>query len=141
MKKLFIAVLSMLLLLSFTGTALADNDENDFVSQFDENGVRYTYIITVSANLDISGAGLASMEAHMTCQPSVDSCRISAYLQRYDGGWNTLQHWAQNYGTYYGYWNSAYYVTSGYNYRLLVYFYAYDGDARDSTYLTSTEYY
>ena len=141
MKKFFVLIFTLLLLLSFAGTAFAAEDEQASISDLGRDNLRFTYIVSVDANLNIS-AGSAAMIAEIICVPSVDSCRISAYLQRYvNGAWVTLQNWSQNYGTYYGSWSNSYGVTSGYNYRLRVYFYAYDGDSRESTYLTSTEYY
>jgi len=141
MKKFFLLIFTRLLFFSFDENAFAEEEAQASISELDKDPLRFTYIVSVDANLNIS-AGSAAMSAEIVCVPSVDSCRISAYLQRYvNGAWVTLQNWSQNYGTYYGSWSNSYGVTSGYNYRLRVYFYAYDGDIRESTYLTSTQYY
>ena len=66
---------------------------------------------------------------------SVTSVSMINYLQRYqNGSWTNVQGWSySNPGTY-GFWSNTYYVYSGYSYRLLTYFYVYNG----STLLEST---
>lgn len=120
-----VLVVTMLLAMSVTGYA-AENEEPP------EKGIKMTYITSVYTSLSISSGGLSNSYADMTAYPGVDSVRISMHLQRYDNGWKTVQHWAQDFNGTMGSLSRNWYVTSGYNYRVLTYFYAYDGTQSES---------
>jgi hypothetical protein len=135
-KMIFVVVVLLALSVLFPASALAASD-----------GVMspmFTYISSVDSNLSISSSGTATVSASIICYSSVDSTSVSSYLQRYSGGtWNTIKSWsgsdddatANMYGTYA--------VTSGYNYRVRSYFYAYvNGSVVESTSRTTgTLYY
>ena len=105
----------------------------------------WTYIHTVYDWMGIDSSGKASMVSDMdTYSGSVTQVKMVNYLQRYQNStWSTVNSWSQTTSGTYGYWSNTYYVYSGYNYRLLTYFYAYNGSTLvESTSLTSgTVYY
>ena len=139
MKRVFIVVLAVLILSVFPGVAAASEDAQDKVPD-GEMGVCFTYINFTTISFDISGTGYATMGASVGAV-SEATTRISAYLQRYNGEWQTLQHYSDNGDTYYLSWDAGRYVPSGYQYRLLVYYYAYVDGNSESTSMTSYEYY
>ena len=132
MRKIITILLVMLFLLAFTGTALAaDSSESELSST--PPSPRYTYVLDAAADLDIV-SGTAYMSASLSCIPSVDSCSISAYLQRYENGaWVNVQHYSKSSSTNNCSWSSSHSAPAGYSYRLRVYFYAWSGDTREST--------
>lgn len=101
----------------------------------------YTLITSAYTGLYIDYRGCAYLTGALNCKPGVDRNVISCYLQRYNSGWKTVQHWRKTtYGTTATlscYW----FVSSGYTYRALIYFYAYDGELSESTSGVDTEYY
>jgi len=133
-RKTVILIVAVVMLLSFSNIALATTNEDD-------GGANdYTYISSTITNLEITSVGKACCAATITCYSGTDSNRISAYLQRYvSGSWTTVQHWAQTTTGSRGVLYKEYYVTSGYQYRLRVYYYAYEGSNTEST--TGTDYY
>ena len=132
MKKFITFLLVVLFLLAFAGTTLAtDSSESELSST--PPSTRYTYILYADADLDIV-SGTAYMSADLNCSASVDSCSISAYLQRYENGaWVNVQHYSKYSSSNYCSWSSSHSATAGYSYRLRVYFYAWSGDNREST--------
>ena len=139
MRKIFIVVLAVLLLVSFPGIAVAAEDSQD-EAPGGGMGVDWTYINYTTISFDISGTGYATMGASMNAVAGATT-RISAYLQRYSGGWQTVQHYGDDSNTNELIWGAGRYVASGYDYRLLVYYYAYvDGDSERTT-MTSYEVY
>lgn len=139
MKRILQILLIALLLFSFSTTCLAANDTNE-TSDIQPPSTRMTYIMSYRCNIDISGTGLATCTANMLAYPNTDKVKISMYLQKYDGGWSSLYHWTAEDGTSVTLSRDRY-VASGYNYRVLVYFYAYEGTQTDSTSDTNSEYY
>jgi hypothetical protein len=105
----------------------------------------WTYIQTVYNWMDINSSGKATMVSDMdTYTGTVTKVKMTNYLQRYqNGSWTTVNSWSQTTTGTYGYWSDTYYVYSGYNYRLLTHYYAYNGTTLlESTSLTSgTVYY
>ncbi len=88
----------------------------------------YTYIYSAVCNLSISSGGVASMSASIDCASVVNKIRIAAHLQRYQAGsWSTINSWSNYYYSNEATWSNTYNVTSGYNYRLYVYYYVYNG--------------
>ncbi len=132
MRKIITILLAMLFLLAFTGTTLAaDSSESELSST--PPSTRYVYMTSVEANLNIVSS-TAYMSAEINCSAIVDSCSISAYLQRYENGaWVNVQHYSKYSSTNYCSWSSSHSATAGYSYRLRVYFYAWSGDNREST--------
>lgn len=111
-----------------------------FAGAADIDSIDFTYIISTSTSLDITASGKACCSASISCYPGTDSNRISAYLQRNENGnWVTVQNWAKDTSGNYGSLYKEYYVASGYQYRLKVYYYAYEGT--DSESATGTSYY
>ena len=106
--------------------------------------IRWTYIHTVYNWMGINDSGKATMVSDMdTYSGSVTQVRMTNYLQRYqNGSWTTVNSWSQTTPGTYAYWSNTYYVYQGYNYRLLTYFYAYNGSTLlESTSLTSGSVY
>ena len=133
-KKTIGLVVVIAILMSLFSVTLATTSEDD------GGAVDYTYISSTITNLEITGAGKACCAATITCYSGTDSNRISAYLQRdVNGTWTTVQHWVQDTTGSRGTLYKEYYVTSGYQYRLRVYYYAYEGSNTEST--TGTDYY
>ena len=140
MKRALLLLCVCLILMVVPGTALADSSQS--VSEDPRVSLRYTYINYVAQSLDISAAGNASMAAEMQCTATIDKTRISAYLQRYSGGWESIAHWSKTSYSDECSWSQSYYVTSGYSYRLYVYYYAYiDDSVVESTTQTSYDSY
>ena len=132
MKRVFHIILVFVLVFVFSGTALAADDAQDQAPGGDP-GLDYTYIDYATIYFSINASGYASMAAVLQGTAGVDHVRISAYLQRYNSGWSTVQHYTAEDDSDYINWSAGRYVTSGYTYRLLVYFYAYVGDNYEST--------
>ena len=134
MKKIFSAITATILLLSMCTIAYAsENTEKEADSLY---GMRYTYISYTTTSINISN-GLATVSNSISCNSDVDKVTVSSYLQKYSNGtWTTLKHWTdtENDNRYAG--THTYYVASGNSYRVLTYFYAYDGSASESV----TEY-
>jgi len=83
------------------------------------------------------------MSSFIYAYPEVDRVRISAHLQRQENGvWVTVKNWTEDYAGNSGQWSGSWYVTKGYYYRLLTFFYAYAGAEQDSANLIPvTQYY
>ena len=138
MKRFLQVFLVALLLCAFTVTVYATSDKSEVSNP---TAIRMTYISTTYCSLSISGSGLATSTAYMYAYPGTDKVKISMYLQRYNNGWSTLKHWtAEANGTYVSMGRNQY-VASGYTYRVLVYFYAYEGSQSESTSGSDSEYY
>lgn len=104
-----------------------------FATADDGNSIDFMYIMSTSTELDITSSGKACCTARISCYPGTDSNRISAYLQRYENGtWTTVQSWVKNTTGSEGYMYNEKYISSGYQYRLKVYFYAYEGTDSES---------
>lgn len=98
----------------------------------------WTMINKVTNGLDINTNGNASMFSRISTYREVDNIRISAHLQRYEGGsWITIKHWAQDYTGSSALWTKSWYVNKGYNYRLMTYFHVSKGTSEESTILIS----
>jgi hypothetical protein len=135
MKRILMVVLAAALLACVPGVALAGNRIQADMSEDMIISPMFTYINDADCDLSISANGVASMDASIECGPSVNKIRIVPNLQRYSGGsWQTVESWSQYYYSNTADWSRTYNVTSGYTYRLYVYFYAYNG----STLLEST---
>ena len=133
-RKTLGLIVAIVMMLSFSSIAFATTNEDD------GGATDYTYISSTVTNLEITGVGKACCSAVINCYSGTDSNRISAYLQRnVNGTWTTVQYWAQNTTGSRGVLYKEYYVTSGYQYRLRVYYYAYEGNDSEST--TGTDYY
>ena len=134
MKKILIFVLVITLFCSVSITGYA-SDKEALVEKPSVSGVKMTYIKSVYTSLSISSSGRSNSYARIITYSGVDEVKISMYLQRYDNGWKTVKHWAQNFDDTYAYLSKNWYVMSGYEYRVLSYFYAYEGSNSESTYL------
>ena len=131
-KKCAAMILSLVLTLSFTGTASASNPTETGLNPLSEMGIMLTYISSTFTNLVIDSTGYAECVARIDTYDGVDRVTVSAYLEKYDNGWSTLKHWSESYdGTYYAMIKSRY-VEEGYLYRIRAYFYAYDGNNSES---------
>ncbi len=129
--SIFILIIALFCSISITGYAA---DTEQLSEKPPEVGTRMTYISQVYTSLTISSGGLSNSYARINAYPGVGRVRISMYLQRYDSGWKTVQHWTQDFTGTYGSLSKNWYVTSGYEYRVLTYFYAYDGSNSESIY-------
>jgi len=130
LKKVLTIALFIALLFSMCITGYASDFSE--LKEPPEIGVKMTYINSAYTSLSISSSGQSNSYAMMIAYSSVDSVRISMYLQRYDNGWKTVKHWAQNFTGTTGSLSKAWYVTHGYEYRVLTYYYAYDGSSSES---------
>ena len=139
MKKILSVIAVTILLFSMCTIAYAS--ENTKTEPDGLYGAKYTYISNATTSLSIK-RGLATITNSISCYSVVDRIEVSTYLQKnVDGVWTTLQHWTDTEydDDYVG--SHSYYVVSGYNYRALTYFYAYDGEQSESTYLIDYEAY
>ncbi len=118
--------MSIILALSFAGNALAVKSELELNASYDV-GLRFTYISYTNTSISINSSGKASCTAKLSASSNVDRVYISGYLQRYDNGW-TKTSYSSSCNLL-----SSHYVTSGYQYRYIVYYYAYDGSNSEST--------
>lgn len=132
MKKIltFILIITLFCSVSITGYAA---DKVEPAEKAPEYSVRMTYINSVIASLSISSDGLSNSYAKMYAYSGVDSIKISMYLQKYDNGWKTVKHWTKKFDSTHGSLSKDWYVMSGYEYRVLAYYYAYDGSHSEST--------
>ena len=138
MKNFFSAITATILLFSMCTIAFASGEtEQESKSPY---GVRYTYIINATAtSLGINSNGRATITNAVSCNSDVDKVTVSSYLQKYSNGtWTTVKHWTdtENDNRYAG--SHSYYVSSGNSYRVITYFYAYDGSASES--ITRNDY-
>lgn len=98
----------------------------------------FTNISVFLNDFDITSNGKAILTSSVNAR-NVDECRVSMYLQRYqNGSWTTIKHWsATESGKLCGL-GKTWYVTSGYQYRMISYAYVYqDGKFVESTSYTS----
>lgn len=133
MKRIFAFILIIALFCSVSVTGYAA-DVGELVEKPSASGVRMTYISQVYTKLSISSSGLSTSYGRINAYSGVDSVRISMYLQRNDNGWKTVKHWVQDFNGTYGSLSKDWYVMSGYEYRVLTYFYAYDASSSESIY-------
>lgn len=126
LKKIFLCILVIAVICSSTVTGFAA-DKLDIAEKPIGVGTRMTYISYISTKLTISSYGLASCWSRIIAYPGTDSVRISMYLQKYDNGWKTVKHWAQNYNDYMGLLTKEWFIVSGSYYRVKTYYYAYEG--------------
>ena len=137
-KKMVSFLLVIVLICAFSNTGFASEN---LESSSRDYSILMTYILTYSCDLAISTSGLATSSASMSTTSGADSGKISMYLQRYDNGWSTVAHWTTESTQTYISISRTYYVTSGYSYRVLAYFYAYEGSDVESYSSTSVDYY
>ncbi len=80
---------------------------------------RFTNIVLFQNSFEISDHGKASVSAYLTAR-NVDKVKVSTKLQQYkNGSWQTIKSWTQtSSGTYAGL-SGTYYVTKGYQYRIV----------------------
>jgi len=131
-KKTVFMILSLVLILSFSGTAFAADPSEAQTEPSGEMGIMLTYISSTLTNLNIDTSGTADCVARIDAYDGVDKVTVSAYLEKYDNGWSTVKHWTESHsGTYYALIKSCS-VTEGYLYRLRAYYYAYDGANSES---------
>jgi hypothetical protein len=103
----------------------------------------WTLIKYADNNFYINPDGRASMTASISAYSGIDRVSMTSHLQRYvNNTWVTIKHWThENSGTS-AFWSEDYYVSTGYSYRLVTYFFAYKGTSADSASLISkTQYY
>lgn len=137
LKKVILSTLAIMVALSLLMpvTALAASTSNQ-----SETIVKpcWTYISNVNNSLGINSSGQASMLSSINAYSGTSVSMIN-YLQRYqNGSWTNVQGWSSSTQGTYGSWSNSYYVSSGYSYRLLTYFYVYNGSTLlESTSLTS----
>lgn len=140
MKKILAVVLAAALLACMPGVTLAAEQAKE-----DMSGIitpMYVVISDAVCYLNITANGTANMSASVECASGVTKVRMVQYLQRYNGGWQTIDSWSQNYYSSSADWQESCSVTSGYSYRLYVYFYAYNGTVlMESTTRNSTDTY
>jgi hypothetical protein len=111
MKKLKRTAVLLLVVLALTaGTAAAAD-----LDAAGDYGVRYSGIQSLSASLDISGAGLADCTGSVTLSNNTYRVYLTVALEQLTGGgWSTVTYW-MSFGTGYAgtYLAQSYYVSSG----------------------------
>ena len=127
MKKILTFIMAVILLVALPGTVLASADTEEDAAGGGDIGIDYTYIAFTRNGFSISANGLASCEASIQCYSGITKIKISSYLQRYDDGWQTVNHWTEYTYDDYATFGKCVYVASGYTYRHYVFFYAYIG--------------
>ena len=132
-RKILLMAVSILLVFSVCGTAAAGDLPIKASESDGDYSVRYTYISYTSCNFAIASNGKASMSASISGYSNVSSVRICGYLQRYNGGWQTVKSLNVLTSGSYGVMTKTWYVSQGYQYRWLVYYYAYSGSNTEST--------
>jgi hypothetical protein len=127
MKKVIGLFLAAVVLFCLPGAALASNDAVLAGAETDAAMSPMTaYIGYADCTINISSNGYASMEAVTDCYSPVNKIRMAEYLQRnVSGSWQTVASWSQYYYSDTASWAKGYYVSSGYQYRLLCYYYCY----------------
>ena len=112
MKKILILTLVTILILSFTGIASAAS-----------------VIIDRSSSSISNIGGQARISSYTDCNTTATRIRHYMILQRYNGSWQTYSSSTYNKYNTYDFTSTTYKsVASGYNYRLVTYHYAYDGE-------------
>lgn len=126
MKRTITLFIAAVILLCMPGAALAADDGQAVLEPDAVMSPMLAYIGYATSTLEISSSGYADMEALMECYSPVDKIRISEHLQRYvNGSWQDVAAWSQYYYSDMASWSRGYYVASGYQYRLMCYFYCY----------------
>ena len=110
-------ILSIVILMSIlVPTAFATNYNQPGSST---GQMRYKRISVFAIELTISTSGKASCYSWAESAYSTDTIDLTMELQRYIGGtWDTVKSWNGS-GTAIAYLNKDWYITSGYNYRVL----------------------
>ncbi len=132
-RKLLLMTVAIMLVFSVGGTALAEGRTPEASESGGDYSICYTYISYTSCNFSIAADGKATMTATINGYSNVDSVKISGYLQRYNNGWQTVKSWSETTSGRYGIMSKTWYVSQGYQYRWLVYYYAYSGSNVEST--------
>jgi len=103
----------------------------------------WAQFISIDNDITIQSNGQALMSASFEVRSNVQKVIISSYLQRYENdSWTTIKYWTEEFQDDIGFWSESYYVTKGYNYRLVTYFHAYDGTSWEAAELvTKPQYY
>jgi len=98
----------------------------------------YVNIFDFESELEIKSNGLAEVSCFLSAE-DVEKVSISVILQKYeDGNWKTLKSWQKNNDACSISLKQSYYVSSGYNYRIVSSGYAYrNGKMIESTKKTS----
>ena len=142
-KKKVFTIFTLLLVVMFASSSFALAESSQQKKEGPTNPAKWNYISSVSVALNITSAGKAEMDATMVAYSSVNKCKIVSKLQRYTGGqWKDVKEWTYTSNKRTAYWSDYWYVTSGYTYRLLCNFYAYNGSTLlESTQLSRTDTY
>lgn len=142
LKNYMIGYICLLLLLSSVPVQANSNIEQIF----DKTPViqpRFTNIRFFDNTFDIADNGKASVTSLLAANGS-NQITISAYLQKYQNGrWTTVKHWTTTQKGSQAALGVSWYITSGYQYRLVSYGYVYSaGKLLESTsYTSSTRWY
>ncbi len=133
MKKLFIFVLVITLFSVIPVNAIGDLKAEEKIDLIQP---QFTNISVFYNDFKITENGKAILTSSITAR-DVDEIRISTYLQQYKGGqWTIVKHWTTTqYGTI-GVLGETWYVSSGYQYRMVSYGYVYN----DDVFIESTSY-
>lgn len=128
-SKLMLSLL--LIIFAFTVPTFADCDEPSMSKSIDNYEIVMPFFtnITLFQNVfDISTDGKASISVYLTAR-NVDSVKVDASLQQFkNGNWLTIKSWTNtSVGTYAGL-SGTYYVTKGYEYRLVSSGYVYKNE-------------
>jgi hypothetical protein len=89
-KKILMCSLTTVLILAFSGVALANGQLQESYSV----QPRFTYIRYAVANLQISSSGNSTCSTSISTCGSVDNVSITGYLEYYDNGWKRVQRWS-----------------------------------------------
>ncbi len=132
-KKIFsLLTIIALLVCTINVQALADGEEIKLIKSNDV-GLRYTYITVASTTLSINSSGTATTSSYVTASSSIDKVILSSFLQKQSSsGWTTIKSWSKTCNSTSGGMSNTINVSEG-SYRVITYFYAYDGSNCEST--------
>lgn len=120
MKRFLCVLLTVLVLMTTSLTAFAASSSTaGFLPNPGIISPMYTHIALVGAGLSISSMGRATCGGSVILSDGSCTCSMSIKLQRYTSSWTTVKTWTYS-GEDYLDETEYYYITSGYDYRVLV---------------------
>lgn len=112
-RKIIVIIMAVAVISFIPVTCLADVNVQGIIQP------NWTYIETYLNYFDISSTGKATVEVILEAH-NTDELKIQANLQQYKNGrWTTIKNWSKTSEDIYCVMEEAWYVVSGYSYRLV----------------------
>ncbi len=112
-RKIIVIIMAVAVISFIPVTCLADVNVQGIIQP------NWTYIETYLNYFDISSTGKATVEVILEAH-NTDELKIQANLQQYKNGrWTTIKNWSKTSEDIYCAMEEAWYVVSGYSYRLV----------------------